>query len=394
MNRGVSIMSANLVSLIMQFVTPDVVAKIAAALGLDRSMAQKAIGAAIPALLAALAGVATKSDGARQLSNALSEQQPGMLDRVVSALGGAGQKTAVDSGSSLLSNLLGSGTFNALSGAVGSYTGMNAGTSKSLLGILGPMVMGGLAQQQRAQGLDASEVVTLLGLQKDQIAAAIPSGLANQLSGAGLLDAVRSDWRIPAEEATAAAASRIGRASERTVAGATQAAYATKSGASSYWPWLAALALLLGGLWYFLSGPTADRVAEQPPATRAPAETTGRATQPATLAALNVGGVNLANQFASSVDQVKTVLTSMTDPGSAQAALPRLRQATSQLDLVNSLAAQLPPDGKRAIAQLVEAAMPTIKQLCDKVLATPGVRDIAKPAIDELQVKLDSLARA
>jgi Bacterial protein of unknown function (DUF937) len=386
-------MSTNLVSLVMQFVTPDMIARIAAALGLDRSMAQKAIGASVPALLAALAGVATKPDGARQLSNALTEQQPGMFDRLINALGGSGQKAAVESGSSLLSNLLGSGTVNALSSAVGSYTGLNAGTSKSLFGMLAPMVMGGLAQQQRAQGLDTSELVTLLALQKDQIASSIPAGLANQLSGAGLLDTVDSGLRTGAEAASAAAG-RIGRASERAVTGATQAAYATQSSASSYWPWLAALALLLGGLWYFLSGPTADRVAEQPPpATRAPAETTGRAA-PAALASLNVGGVNLADQISSSVDQMKTVLTGMTDAASAQAALPKLRQTAAQLDRVNSLAAQLPPDGKRAIAGLIETAMPTIKQLCDKALATPGVSEIAKPAIDELRVKLDSLARA
>lgn len=382
-------MSTNLVSLVMQFVTPDMIARIAAALGLDRSMAQKAIGASVPALLAGLAGAAAKPEGARQLSNALTEQQPGMFDRLLNALGGSGQKAAVESGSSLLSNLLGSGTLNALSGAVGSYTGLNAGTSKSLLGMLAPMVMGGLGQQQRAQGLDTSELVTLLASQKDQIASSIPAGLANQLSGAGLLDTVDSELRTGAE-AAGAAASRIGRASERTVTGATQAAYATQSSASSYWPWLAALALLIGGLWYFLSGPTADRVAEQPPG---PAETTGRA-EPAALAGLTVGGLNLADQITTSVDQVKTVLMGMTDAASAQAALPKLHQAAAQLDTVNSLAAQLPPEGKRAIAGMVETAMPTITQLCDKALATPGVRDIVKPAIDELRVKLDSLARA
>ena len=51
-------MAANLVSVVMQFLTPDMIAKIASALGLDRSVAQKAIGGAVPALLASLADVA------------------------------------------------------------------------------------------------------------------------------------------------------------------------------------------------------------------------------------------------------------------------------------------------------------------------------------------------
>jgi hypothetical protein len=32
--------------------------------------------------------------------------------------------------------------------------------------------------------------------------------------------------------------------------------------------------------------------------------------------------------------------------------------------------------------------------MCDKVLATPGVGDVAKPAIDELRGKLDTVSRA
>jgi len=43
-------MAASLVSVVMQFLTPDLIAKIASGLGLDRSVAQKAIGGAVPDL--------------------------------------------------------------------------------------------------------------------------------------------------------------------------------------------------------------------------------------------------------------------------------------------------------------------------------------------------------
>ena len=45
-------MAVNLVSLIMQFLTPDMIGRIASALGLDRNNTQTAIGAAVPGLLA------------------------------------------------------------------------------------------------------------------------------------------------------------------------------------------------------------------------------------------------------------------------------------------------------------------------------------------------------
>jgi hypothetical protein len=47
-------MAINLVSLIMQFLTPDMIGRIASALGLDRNNTQTAIGAAVPGLLAGL----------------------------------------------------------------------------------------------------------------------------------------------------------------------------------------------------------------------------------------------------------------------------------------------------------------------------------------------------
>jgi hypothetical protein len=41
-------MATNLVSLIMQFLTPDMIGPIASALGLDRNNTQTAIGAVVP----------------------------------------------------------------------------------------------------------------------------------------------------------------------------------------------------------------------------------------------------------------------------------------------------------------------------------------------------------
>src|SRR6516165_1841682 len=56
-------MATNLVSLIMQFLTPDMIGRIASALGLDRTNTRTAIGAAVPGLLAGLCGVAARRPG-------------------------------------------------------------------------------------------------------------------------------------------------------------------------------------------------------------------------------------------------------------------------------------------------------------------------------------------
>jgi hypothetical protein len=384
-------MAINLVSLISQFVTPDMIGRMASAMGLDANVAKKAVGGSIPALLAALAGVASKPGGAQQLSNAVAQQPPSVIDNLMSAIGGSGQKAVVDNGSSLLSTLVGGGAMNAIAGAIGKFAGVSEGTSRSLLGMLGPVVLGALGQQQRSSGLDASGLASLLTSQKDQIAAAIPSGLASQLSGAGLLDSLDGGMRRSAA-AAGAAADRFGAATDRTVADASQAARAMGSQSSMQWPyWLLALAVLGGLGWYFFGDHGDRRVAEQnvPMSTSRPPETVGLGTP-----SLNAGGVDLGRQVSSSVGALTSALAGITDVTSAQAALPKIRDAKLQLDRVSALSSQLSPDGKRTLASLVAASMPALNRLCAKILSMPEVGNLAKPTIDELRTRLDSLVTA
>ena len=384
-------MAANLVSVVMQFLTPDMIAKIASALGLDRSLAQKAIGGAVPALLASVADLASTPNGARQLTNTLAQQPLGSLDTIKNLIGGSGQNTQntlAETGSSMLSGLFGGGALDTMAQTIGKFAGLDAASGKSMLGMLGPVVLGVLGQQQRSAGLDASGLASLLSSQKDQIAAAIPSGLADRLSAAGLIDRAEASLRSGAATASAAG-SRIAGAGQTTYA-AGRTAYA--SAAASQWPyWLLALAVVGGLAWYALGRQGTETVAEAPrPAKMQP--TTG--TVGLAPADLTVGGVNLANKVNASVGALSSVLPGITDAASAQAALPKLHETTAQLNEVSDLATKLSPEGKSALAKLITAARPSIDQMCEKVLATPGVGGIAKPAIDELRGKLDTLSRA
>ena len=384
-------MATNLVSVVMQFLTPDMIAKIASVLGLDRNVTQKAVAGAIPALLASLADVASTPNGARQLTNTLT-QQSSSLENLKNLVGGAGQNLLAETGSSMLSGLFGGGTLDAMAQTIGKFAGIGEGTSKSMLGMLGPVVLGALGQQQRSAGLDAGGLASLLTSQKDQIAAAMPSGLADQLSAAGLIDGATGSLRSGAAAASAAGG-RIADASERTVYRAGQAASAaTRSTAASQWPYWLGAAVVVGGLaWFALGRSGEDTVAQAPPPsmTRTTPGTVGLAPTD-----LTVGGMNLANQINASVGSIRSVLPGITDAASAQAALPKIKEATAQLNEVSSRATQLSPEGKSTLVKLIVAATPTINQMCDKVLAMPGAGDIAKPAIDELRGKLDALARS
>jgi Bacterial protein of unknown function (DUF937) len=376
-------MAVNLVQLVNQLLTPDVIAKIASALGIDRNLVQRMISGAVPSLLASTADVASTPAGVRQLANTLSQQKSGTIDSLLANLGqGSGPEALANTGANMLSGLLGGSVLDTMSQAIGEFSGASKGTSKSLLGMLGPLVIGALGRYARSEGMDASGLASMLTSQKQQITAALPTGLADRLRTEGLIDDARETLRSGAAEASAAG----GRVAS-SVAQGTQAAYARTSGAMTQWPyWILGLAVLAGLAWYVFSPPR-ETVAELPrPASPPPAATVGVAPSDVTIG-------NLTGRVNSSVASLKSVLPTITDATSAQAALPKLQDATKQLNEVGNLAGKLSPENRSALASLIAAARPTIDAMCDKVMAEPGVGAVAKPAIDELRAKLDTLSR-
>jgi hypothetical protein len=374
-------MAADLVSLIMQFVTPGMTTKIASALGLPRESVDKAVAAAVPAILAAFANTAMKPGGGQQISNAFA-QQSGTLDRIKNAIGTGSEKPLIDKGSDLMSSVLGSSGSNALAGALGRFTGLDTGASKSLLGILGPVAASVIGQQQRSADLDAKGLTDLLSSQKDQIANAMPAGLGKALAGTGLLDNLGSTFQR-GSAAVSDAADRVSDMSGYATANAVQGARATTRAL----PWAIGLAALAAIGLYFFSRDTTETVAERPaaPATRT-SETVG-AGAPDRL-------TDLTAELTSSVSAVRSALDGMTDPASVRDALPRLQQATARLEAIGNSASQLPPNARKEISFYVVRSMPALNQLCDKVLASPEAAPLAKPAIDALRVRLAELSRS
>ena len=110
-------------------------------------------------------------------------------------------------------------------------------------------------------------------------------------------------------------------------------------------------------------------------------------TAPA-VQSLTVSGLDIGKQAIDSVSSLRTTLGSITDAASAQAALPKLREVTAQVDRVSGMVAQLSREQRKVLTGLVNPLMPTINQLFDQALAIPGVAEILKPAIDALRAKL------
>lgn len=382
-------MATNLVSLITQFLTPDMIARIASMLGIDRNNAQTAIGAAVPGLLAAFAGAAERPSGAQNLIDGI-KQQSGMLDSLASMIGGGGQSSLVDHGSSLLRSVLGGQDQAALAGAVSKFAGIGQGAGNSLLAMLTPIAMGAIGKQLGGRNLDVGMLTGLLASQKSEIAQALPGGFDRLLSASGLLDSVSGMTGAasamagrPAQTA-GAAGERVSQFSASTMQKASSAGRQAAGAASSVpssvptWAyWALPLVLAAALIWYLLPNRGSDAVTQ---------------VTPPAVPSVTVAGVDIGKQLGDSLNTVRMSLQGVTDAASARAALPRVQEATAQVEKVNGMLGRLSADQRQTIAGFTAPAMASLNALFDKVLAIPGVGEVLKPSAETFRTRLADLS--
>ena len=368
-------MATNLITEIAEVLSPTIISRVASALGLNQTSTEKAIVAAIPTILAALASSASRPQGAAKLNDVVAKQEPGVLSSLASVIGEPGQKALIDQGGAVLSSLIGGNTSSALTNAIGQYAGISGGGAKNLLGLLAPVVLGVLGHEKRDSGLDASGLANLLTSQRANITRALPSGFSKYLTGTGILD----DVSVP----TAKATTRISSAPTNP----------------TLWWILGAIALVaLGALaWNLLRHrhrPTevAPTNVETPNVAQ-PSETP-YAGLLAKLQGVKAGDVDVGQLATAAVNDLYSSLVGIKDASTAQSAVSDLNKASSEFDQLDRVLEQLSPENRKLLADTLAQIRPNLDQLLDKALAIPGVGDVIKPSVDAIRAKLDTLTKS
>jgi OmpA-OmpF porin, OOP family len=260
-------MSINLIDLAKQAMTPDLMSKAAGLLGESGDGTSKALSAALPMVLGGLASKSTSADGAAGLLGMITSGKTdgNMLGNLGSMLGGGEQSSGLMSmGTGLIGSLFGDkagGMANALS----SFAGIKSGSATGLMAIVGPMLMGLIGKHVGGMpgGASLGNLTSLLGGQKDHIAAAVPAGFGSLLGnvpGMGAATAAMSGITGAASGATAA-----------TAAAATAATAAATGGIGRIIPWLLGAAVIAGLGYYFLGRGKAPEPVMEAPVAEAPA---------------------------------------------------------------------------------------------------------------------------
>lgn len=161
--------------------------QLARAVGADKGATQRAVAAALPALLGQMRQNASSPQGAEALLGALQRDHDGsLLSNLGALLGGATGAPASSSraanGAGILEHILG-GRRGQLEQGVAQASGLTPQQVTRLLVLLAPLVMAALGRAQRQRGGGAGTLAEMLGQEAQTAQRAAPGGLLGALSG-------------------------------------------------------------------------------------------------------------------------------------------------------------------------------------------------------------------
>ena len=183
-------MSINIMSMVKDAVSQQVMNKIGSMVGLDQSKSASAFETAAGSILGGLMNKASSPSGAEAVFGAVQKQDTGILDKLGDLLGGG---EATDNfqkqGGGVLDMVFGKNSAQAQQ-AVGSSLGLGSGMVGKLMSMAAPILMGVIGNYVKSKALNAVGLGSLLGEQKSFLGGMLPSsltsnlGFGNMLSGA------------------------------------------------------------------------------------------------------------------------------------------------------------------------------------------------------------------
>ena len=164
---------ASILDTLSTHLDPNLLSQLTSRLGANEGTTSKAIAAAVPLLLGALAKNASSPDGAEQLHQALVKDHDGsILDQPATIT----DSQRLNDGEAILGHVLGDRRSVAEQG-ISQASGLDLSKVGPLLAMLAPMVMGALGRTRAQQGLDVHGLAQVLGQERAELGSRSPGVL-------------------------------------------------------------------------------------------------------------------------------------------------------------------------------------------------------------------------
>lgn len=177
-------MATNLLEQLGRMFTGDIVGQIGQFLGEGTPAVQKAVPAALAALVGGVASKGASMDGASRILDLVRSGGFGeeTLSGMAASLAGGAETTGLlEKGTALVGSILGDRA-GGVADWLSSLSGLGKGSAQSLLGLLAPFVMGLIGKEVKDKNLGAGGLMELLNGQGTFLQQAAPAGLAGLLS--------------------------------------------------------------------------------------------------------------------------------------------------------------------------------------------------------------------
>lgn len=269
----------NILDSLKGLVTDELVSKAAGALGEDSGAISKVMQGAIPSVLGGLLGSDSKNHGALSGLFGQAAQEENLMSNILGGLSGGGNNASGGIMDSLISGIFG----DKVGGIVNILTNLggfkNAGSSKSILGMVGSLAASYFGKKMMKDGLGFGSILNMIGGEKEAIMEAAPEGvmgtmgikpgpwdmvkdvIENVTGAAGDVAKGAAGVVTGAAGVAADGAGKVAGAAGDAVKGAANLAGdaagatvgAAKSGMKWLWP-LLLLAALAAGIFMFMKG--------------------------------------------------------------------------------------------------------------------------------------------
>ena len=360
----------NLVDLVKDQLTGQVLGSLGSLIGADESQTRSATSAAVPALLSGLAKLSSSQGGASQIASALGGLDLGALGNLAGMLGGSNASRMADQGGSLLGSLFGTSATGKMVETLAGFLGMKPGIARSLLAYLAPIVLGMVAKQFAGGRADAAGLQRLFADQAGNIKNALPSGLS--LGDFGAIAGGGKSTPAPSHEPA--------------------------GGGFPAWLPLVLLPLLALGAWFLMNrdkmakedgGVMIEEVRKEGPITIDRTEVVERegkklidtVSETISIDPKFVEAARLAVNSSELFGGLSKVLGGVTNVDTARAAIPELEKLAPVLSGVQSEAAKLEGENKTAFAEFVSKNLGLLQKVIDTAMALPGVKDLLGPVV-------------
>jgi OmpA-OmpF porin, OOP family len=187
---------SNILDAIKGYITPELIGQAASHLGESESGVMKAATGLVPTILSGIMGKSGDANAMGTIFNMLSDNKnAGFLDNLGGLIGGGNlaHNDPKDVAGRLMGSLFG-GKTQAIINALSSFAGIKSSSTSSLMGMVGPLVMGYLSKKIAKEGLNVSGLTNLLKGEQSSIMSALPSGLGSVM---GLADLKTPEFKTP-----------------------------------------------------------------------------------------------------------------------------------------------------------------------------------------------------